>query len=190
VRKTDPRLQPVAVRSPIEHPVVIRTEPFFDELLIDGQLVAKRDKANQYGQVYLGRLPVGSHRVVLRNQACLEEENRLVIPAEPKSPADLDFGFRLKFKPALLVVDSPYGDSAVFVDSEFKGTAGASHDTPILIPIEGRTGQVRVQVRLTHPQAGRAQSEVTIRAGQRTTHKVSESAFAKQGPQPKGGDTR
>ena len=169
-----------AEAAPVRHPVTIRSNPYFEQLLIDGQLVAEADAANRYGFVYRGELPAGEHRVLLRNRACVEEEKKLVVPAEPRSGAELNFGYKLQYKPALLVVDSAMPEAAVFVDGDFKGTAGESRREPILVPIPGgqRSGRLKVELRLSHPRAGEVRRQVLLKAGQQVRQAVDREAFA------------
>jgi serine/threonine-protein kinase len=174
------RQPPAAVEAtPEQHPVTIRSNPYFEQLLIDGRLVAEADASNRYGFVYRGELPAGEHRVLLRNRACVEEEKKLVVPAEPRSGAELNFGYKLQYKPALLVVDSALPEAAVFVDGDFKGTAGESRQEPILVPIPGgqRTGRLKVELRLSHPQAGEVRRQVLLKAGQQVRQTVERAAF-------------
>ena len=169
---------------PVEHKVVIVVQPFFEKLLIDGKLVAEQDDTNTFGQVYNGQLTPGIHRLTIRNKTCQELEETLVVPEEPKSPADLRFGHRLKFKPALLVIDSEVPDALVFVNDKFKGTAAESRKKLIIIPISGSTGKFKVRLRLTHPKAGEVRETIEVRAGQPTVKNVAKTAFASK---PKSG---
>lgn len=196
VARTRPdRKRVVAVRKPIdrkpdppkEHEIQIVCEPFFERIKVGDKIVAKNDSSTSYGQVYKGSLPVGKHRVAIERGDCQTLEFDANVPEEPKTPDELIFRKKLRFKPAGLVVDTPVADASVFVDGEYKGTAGQSKTKPIVLPIEGKTGSVEIALRLTHPKAGEARSKVSVMAAKRTTIKVPAEAFTSKKKTPEGG---
>jgi predicted Ser/Thr protein kinase len=157
----------------VEHAVEITSEPYFEELLVDGKLIAKAHKNNNYGNKFKGKLSVGSHRLTIRNKTCQELEKTLDVPEMTKSDAVLRFRYRLTFKPALLVIDSEVPDAEVFVNGEYEGIAAEIRRKLISIPVSGKTGKFEVRLRLTHQIAGEMRATIEVRAGQLTQQIVA-----------------
>lgn len=84
------------------------------------------------------------------------------------------------------MIDTPLTNASVFIDGEFKGTAGQSKTRPIVLPIEEKPS-IEVALRLTDAEAGEARAKVQVKAGQRTIHKVPAGAFTSKNKSPAGG---
>ncbi len=173
--RRSPRLQLPKTRP---HQVVIKVDPYFDQLRIGDKLVAQRDRQNAYGQQFKGKLKAGKHRVMIENQACQTDEFELVVPAKPPSDKPLEFRRKLRFRPARLLIESQLSDASVWVNGIFKGSAQASKAKPIVIPIEGATGRLKVKLRLSHPKEGEHQVQFNVLAGRQKVYKVSRDDFS------------
>ncbi|MBW2700993.1 MAG: protein kinase [Deltaproteobacteria bacterium] len=172
--RRSPRLQ---LPKTLPHQVVIKVDPYFDQLRIGDKLVAQRDRQNAYGQQYKGKLKAGKYRVMIENQACQTDEFELVVPSKPPSDKPLEFRRKLRFRPARLVIESQFSDSSVWVNGIFKGSAQASKAKPIVIPIEGATGRLKVKLRLSHPKEGEHQAQINVLAGRQKVYRVSQGDF-------------
>ena len=172
--RRSPRLQ---LPKTLRHQVVLKVNPYFDQLRIGDKLVAQRDRQNAYGQQYKGKLNAGKHRVVIENQACQTDEFELVVPAKPPSDKPLEFRRKLRFRPARLVIESQFPEASVWVNGIFKGSAQASKAKPIVIPIEGATGRLKVKLRLSHPKQGEHQAQIVVLAGRQKVYKVAQGDY-------------
>jgi serine/threonine protein kinase len=158
--------------------IKIYTDPFFDQILIDGQKAALADKTTQYGQVFSNELPVGKHHVVIQRAGCQDDEFELEVPAKLASQSELEFRRLLRFRPATLVVETDVPTTGVWVNSIFKGTAAESIVNPIMITMEGRQGRRNVVVRLNHPELGALEKNIFLEAGKQTVLTAKRSEFS------------
>jgi serine/threonine-protein kinase len=172
----------VAIRPPlksIRHPVRIRTDPFFDQILIDDKVVGRNDASTKYGYHFEGELAVGKHRVVIKRSACQDDEFEIKVPLKLDRP--LEFRRKLRFLPATLVVETDLADAGVYVDAEFKGNARDTLQRPITITMEGRKGRHQVFVRLLSKEAGEYRQKVWLEAGKRRSLRVPREKFTSAG---------
>ncbi len=155
------------------HPVQIFADPYFDSIWIDGKQVASNDRSTGYGQRYFGKLKTGQHRVVIRHNACQKDEFDITVPS--KEP----FRRKLRFLPALLVVQTDLSRAGVYVDANFKGSAAQSLVQPITITLEGRKPKREVRLRVVDRQAGEFRTRVQVTAGKKTVVQAKRAEFQK-----------
>ena len=173
------RRRPPRVAMLQQHPVEIVAEPFFEQILVDGKLVAtSRDESTRFGHLWRGRLPAGSHRVVIRHPACAEDAFQLRVPVEGQIRR------KLHFLPARLVVRTPDARVGVYLADSYRGTAGQSTKNPIAVTMEGRRASRTVQVRLVDGRGRQVTRQVQLRAGRRTVLEVKADEFARAGRSP------
>lgn len=171
------RIAKVMPRRPASHRVKIFTDPYFDRILVDEEVVAVNDRSTNYGQRWEGELEVGRHEVIIQRRSCQDKEFDIEVPAKPASDDELEFRKKLEFLPATLVIKTDLANVGVYVDAEFKGNAG----DPIPITMEKGKGRRRVFLRLVDEKGRELRRQVRVAAGEREVVEAPGDAFREPG---------
>jgi hypothetical protein len=127
---TPPKLQALASGT-----LSLRIAPYAD-VVIDGRAVESGVTNGSYPLV------PGIHEISLKHPDCERWTERVEIrPGKP-----LNLPVKLVPLPARLKIDADPRDANVMVDGVFKGTAFESFPQPILVPLAGSQGSVRVRL--------------------------------------------
>ena len=173
----------VVIRPPLKpvfHKVEITVEPFFERLYIDNKEVAKNDAKTTYGQLFRGKLKNGKHKVVIKRKACLDDEFTLIVPRKLKDGQKLAFRRKLRFLPATLIVETDLPKADVYLSAKFSGSTSKGKPLRIVIPMEGKKGQKKVQIIADSAGVGKYRKSVTVKAGEQTVVKAKKADFKKK----------
>ncbi len=173
----------------IKIPVKIYVDPYFDQILVNGNPAGNNNRSTMYGQRFTARLAPGKYQIRLQRRGCHDDEFQLVVPRRHTKPIELRR--HLQFRPASLIIQTPMKNTKIWVDSIFKGHALSTRSEPIEIFMEGFPGVRKISLRLVNDNLGEIRKQLWVKAGEQNTLNISAADFksARKLKQPTDEDT-